>query len=403
MPQKRHRDEGRAAMSKRIGIEVSLAASEAVGLANVDVVAAYPITPQTHIVEHLSELVAGGRLDAEFVPVESEHSAISACVGAAAAGARVFTSTASQGLALMHEILFLASSMRLPIVMLVANRAVSAPINIWADHSDVMPERDTGWIQFFAEKGQDVFDLTLQSFKLAEDHRVLLPVMINMDGFSLSHVMEPITMLDQDEVEAFLPPIKPARMLDPKNPRTMGAFGAQNVYTEVKQQQEAALTGAISVVEEIWSEFGKRFGRYYSPVETLHTEDAEVVLVAMGAVAETGITAVNEMRAEGMKVGLVRIRLWRPFPFKAFFDAVNGAKAVAVMDRMLSPGGQGGPVGTEIRSAFFHHPDAPVVLNFVAGLGGREISRETFREMYARSVALEPQPQYYALLDVRMS
>ena len=213
-------------MSKRIGIEVSLATAEAVGLANVDVVPAYPITPQTHIVEHIAKLVADGRLDAEYIPVESEHSAISAAMGAAAAGARTFTSTASQGLALLHEILFAASSMRLPIVMAVANRAVSSPINVWADHSDIMPERDTGWIQLFAENGQDVFDLTIQAFKLAEDHRVLLPVIVNMDGFSLSHVIEPVILLDQEETDRFLPPINPARSLDPQKPRTMGAFGA---------------------------------------------------------------------------------------------------------------------------------------------------------------------------------
>jgi pyruvate ferredoxin oxidoreductase alpha subunit len=355
------------------------------------------------VVEHLSELVASGRLDAEFVPVESEHSAISACVGAAAAGGRVFTSTASQGLALMHEILFLASSMRLPMVMLVANRALSAPINIWADHSDIMPERDTGWVQLFAERGQDVFDLTLQAFKLSEDHRVLLPVMVSMDGFSLSHVMEPITLMGQDEADDFLPPMNPARMLDPKNPRTMGAFGAQNVYTELKQQQEAAIERAASVAEEIWSAFEERYGRRYRPVETHRTEEAEVILVTMGAVSETAITAVDEMRAEGMRVGLVRIRLWRPFPFEAFFEAVRGARALAVMDRMLTPGGQGGPVATELRSAFYERPDRPVIFNFVAGLGGREISRETFREMVARSMALEPQPRYYDLLDVRTS
>ena len=390
-------------MSKRIGIEVSLATAEAVGLANVDVVPAYPITPQTHIVEHIAKLVADGRLDAEYIPVESEHSAISAAMGAAAAGARTFTSTASQGLALMHEILFAASSMRLPIVMAVANRALSSPINIWADHSDIMPERDTGWIQLFAENGQDVFDLTIQAFKLAEDHRVLLPVIVNMDGFSLSHVIEPVILLDQEETDRFLPPINPVRLLDPQKPRTMGAFGAQNVYTEVKKQQEAALINASSVLDEIWTEFEEKFGRRYRAVETHQTEDAEVVLLTMGSIAETALTAVDEMRSEGLKVGLARIRLWRPFPFEAIFDALKGARVITVLDRMLSPGGHGGPVGTELRSAFYQRPERPLILDFVAGLGGRDIDRQTFRELVRRSIDFEPRSGFYSLLDVRVS
>lgn len=390
-------------MSKRIGIEVSLATAEAVGLANVDVVPAYPITPQTHIVEHIAKLVADGRLDAEYIPVESEHSAISAAIGAAAAGARTFTSTASQGLALMHEILFTASSMRLPIVMAVANRAVSSPINIWADHSDIMPERDTGWIQLFAENGQDVFDLTIQAFKLAEDHRVLLPVIVNMDGFSLSHVIEPVTLLDQEETDRFLPPINPVRLLDPQKPRTMGAFGAQNVYTEVKKQQEDALINASSVLEEIWTEFEEKFGKRYRAVETHQTEDAEVILLTMGSIAETALTAVDEMRSEGLKVGLARIRLWRPFPFEAIFDALKDARVITVLDRMLSPGGHGGPVGTELRSAFYQRPERPLILDFVAGLGGRDIDRQTFRELVRRSIDFEPQSGFYSLLDVRVS
>ncbi|UCG39220.1 MAG: pyruvate ferredoxin oxidoreductase [bacterium] len=390
-------------MSERVGIEVSMAAAEAVGRANVDVIPAYPITPQTHIVEHIAELVADGRLDAEYVPVESEHSAISAAVGAAAAGARTFTSTASQGLALMHEILFAASSMRLPIVMAVANRAISIPINIWADHSDIMPERDTGWVQLFAENGQDVFDLIIQAYRLAEDHRVLLPVIVNMDGFSLSHVIEPVILLDREEVDAFLPPIRPGRTLDPQKPRTMGAFGSPNVYTEVKKQQEDALIRASAVLEDIWREFETRFGRRYRAVETHKTDDAEIILVAMGSIAETAMTAVDEMREEGIRVGLARIRLWRPFPFEALFKALKGARVVTVLDRMLSPGGHGGPVGTELRSAYYQQEEKPLILDFIAGLGGRDISRETFRELVKRSLDGEPQSDFYSLLDVRVS
>jgi len=388
---------------KRTGIEVSKAAAKAIALCDVDVIPAYPITPQTHIVEELAELIANGELDAEYVAVESEHSAMSAAVGASAAGARTATSTASQGLALMHEILFIASGLRLPIVMVVANRALSVPINIWADHSDIMPERDTGWVQLFAENGQDVFDLIIQAFRLAEDRRVMLPVMVNLDGFSVSHVIEPITMLDKAEVDSFLPPCRLDRMLDPSAPRTIGAYGAQNVYTEMKMQGEAALNGAAPVMEEIWEDFSRRFGRRYKAVEEHAVDDADVVLVTMGGIGETAVTAVDEMRAEGMKVGVARIRLWRPFPREELRRLLGGKKALIVVDRILSPGAGGGPVGTEIRAAFHGLPQAPKICDAVAGLGGREINRDTFRRLAADAFEhlAEPAPAY-TLIDVRV-
>jgi pyruvate ferredoxin oxidoreductase alpha subunit len=390
-------------MNRRVGIEVSIAAAEAVGLADTDVVAAYPITPQTHIVEHLAEMVNDGRLDAEYISVESEHSALSACLGSAAIGARTFTATASQGLALMHEILFAASSLRLPMVMAVANRALSAPINIWADHSDVMPQRDTGWVQLFAENGQDVFDLILQSFRLTEDHRVLLPVMVNMDGFTLSHVIEPVSLLTKEEVSQLIPPIVPYRTLDVSHPRSIGPFGSQDVYTEVKQQQEAALLAADGVLEEIWKDFEDLFGRRYRAVETYQIEDAELALVTMGAIGETARSAVDEMRAEGISVGLARIRLWRPFPNIQLLAALGNTKTVAVIDRMLSPGAQGGPVAAEIRSLFYDRNRRPKILNFIAGLGGREVNRRTFKEVVKRAQTTKSQPRNYTLIDVRMS
>lgn len=388
-------------MSNRVGIEVSIAAAEAVGLCDVDVVAAYPITPQTHIVEHLADLVTDGGLDAEYIAVESEHSAISAVMGASAAGARTFTATASQGLALMHEILFAVSSLRLPVVMAVANRALSAPINIWADLSDVMPQRDTGWIQLFAENGQEVYDLIPQAFRLAEDHRVLLPVMVNMDGFTLSHMIEPITMMDREEMSRFLPPIVPARQLDPAHPRSIGTFGAQDVYTEAKQQQEMALQRAQHVIEEIWEDFDDCFGRRYRAVESYRADDAEVILLTMGSVSETARTAVDEMRSEGIAVGLVRIRLWRPLPQAQLREALQGAKVVAVLDRMLTPGGTGGPVGEALRSIFYDAPVRPRIHEVVAGLGGREINRHTFKEIVRQALAGEAQARQYTFLDVR--
>jgi pyruvate ferredoxin oxidoreductase alpha subunit len=388
-------------MSRRVGIEVSHAAAEAVALADVEVIAAYPITPQTHIVEDLAEMINSGSLDAEYIPVESEHSAISACLGSSAAGARTFTAAASQGLALMHEILFAASSLRLPMVMAVANRALSAPINIWADHSDIMPQRDTGWVQLFAENGQDVFDLMLHAFRLSEDSRVLLPVMINMDGFTLSHVMEPVSILSKEEVDTILPPVSFKERLDVRNPRSIGPFGAQNVYTEIKQQQEAALVGAEAVLNEIWTDFDERFGRRYNPLEAYRTDDAEVILVTMGAIGETARTAVDEMRESGIAVGLVRIRLWRPLPCEQLVSALEKAETIAVIDRMMSPGAPGGPVGLELRSVFYDREKRPKIIDFVAGLGGREINRRTFKEAVKQAQALKKQKRNYSLIDVR--
>ncbi len=373
-------------MGRRIGLEASLACSEAVKLANVDVIAAYPITPQTHIVEHLSELVADGELDAEFVPVESEHSAISACVGAAAAGARTFTSTSSQGLALMHEILFIASSLRLPIVMAVANRALSAPISIWNDHSDIMAERDIGWIQTFAENGQEVLDLVLHAYKVAEDHRVYLPVIVNLDGFTLSHVIEPIEIPDQEEVDRYLPPLEPAQKLDPEAPISMGMVGVPEVYTEAKKACFEALKNSYPVIVEHWKGFEDVFGRSYWPIETLYTDDAEAIIVTMGSLSETCMSAVEEMRADGIKAGHIRIRLWRPFPVEDFLAAIGEPKPLIVMDRALSPGAAAGPVATELRALLYAQGKDHYVANFVAGLGGRDVSREDFKAMYARAV-----------------
>jgi len=368
-------------MAKRIGMEVSIAAAEAVALADVDVIAAYPITPQTHIVEHLSELVANGHLDAEFIPVESEHSAMSCCVGSAAAGARTFTSTSSQGYALMSEICYIAAGLRLPIVMLTANRALSAPINIWNDHSDMMMSRDTGWIQTVAENGQEVLDLVFHAFRVAEDHRVLLPVMVNLDGFILSHMIEPMILLDKEEVDSYLPPYQPKLRLDPKNPVTMGPVGMPEVYTESKVAHDEALKSSLPIIIEAWKEFGDKFGRTYHPVETYKTEDAETILVSMGSISETAMTAVDAMRNAGKKVGLARIRLWRPFPHEDLIEAVKGAKSLAVIDRIMSLNGVCGPVCGEVKSILYDRNLHPKVKNYIAGLGGRDVTVQNFVEM----------------------
>jgi pyruvate ferredoxin oxidoreductase alpha subunit len=368
-------------MGKRVGMEVSIAAAEAVKQANVDVISAYPITPQTHVVEHLSELVANGELDAEFVPVESEHTAMSVCVGSEAAGARSFTCTSSQGLALMSEIVFIASGLRLPIVMIISNRTLSSPLSIWNDHSDVMSIRDCGWIQYFAENGQEVYDHVFCAYRLAEDRGVLLPVIINMDGFILSHVIEPIEFIEQEKVDRFLPPYQPLHRLHPDQPVTMGAFALPSIFAETKKAQEVALLSSMPKILETWKAFGEMTGRYYNPIETYKTEDADTLLITMGSFGETASVAVDRMREEGRSAGLVKIRLWRPFPFDAFRKAVQGAKNLVVIDRAISVGGPGGPVASEVKAALFGEESRPSIYNYVAGISGRDVSPADFVKM----------------------
>ena len=372
-------------MSKRVGMEVSIAAAEAVKQANVDVISAYPITPQTHIVEHLSELVANGELDAEFIPVESEHSALSVCLGSQAAGARSFTCTSSQGLALMSEIVYIASSLRLPLVMILANRALSAPLSIWNDHSDVMSIRDCGWIQVFTENGQEVYDHVFYAYRLAEDRDVLFPVIVNMDGFTLTHMIEPIQMLEQEKIDQFLPPYKPQYSLHPDCPITMGAFGLPAIYTEAKKMQEVALRATYPKIVETWKALGELTGRHYNPVESYHAEDADTLMVTMGSFGETASVAVDRMREQGRSVGLLKIRLWRPFPFDLFRRLSLGAKQLVVMDRAISVGGPGGPVASEVKAALYGEEKRPMIYNFVTGLGGRDVSPSDYIKMVEKA------------------
>ena len=368
-------------MGKRVGMEVSIATAEAVKQANVDVVSAYPITPQTHIVEHLSELVANGELDAEFFCVESEHSALSVCVGSQATGARSFTCTSSQGLALMSEITYIASGLRLPIVMVIANRTLSSPLSIWNDHSDVMSIRDCGWIQYFTENGQEVYDHIFIAYRLGEDRNVLLPVIVNMDGFILSHVIEPIELLEQEKVDQFLPPYQPLHRLHPDQPVTMGAFALPSIFAETKKAQEVALLSSMPKILETWKAFGDLTGRYYKPIETYRAEDAETLLITMGSCGETASVAVDQMRGEGRSVGLIKIRLWRPFPFDDFRKAVLNAKQLVVIDRAISIGGPGGPVASEVKAAIYGEENRPDVYDFVAGISGRDVSPSDYVKM----------------------
>lgn len=390
-------------MGERIGIEVSQAIAEAAMLSNVDVVAAYPITPQTHIVEHLAELVASGELDAEYIPVESEHSAMSACLGAVATGARTFTATAGQGLELMHEVLYVASSMRLPVIMSVANRALSGPLNVWGDQSDLMSVRDTGWIQIVAANGQEAVDNVICAFAIGEDRRVLLPVMVHVDGFYLTHVIEPIIMPEREEVDRFIPPYDYPLPLDTEKPVTMGAFAPPVLYPETKKAQDVNLRGAMPVILEHWDRFGKAFGRQYGPLAHYRSEGAKTLLLTMGSISETASAAVDKMRDEGKDVGLVQLRLWRPFPFAEFRNAVRDADLLVVVDRAISFGGPGGPFCSEVRAALYAEEKRPKVTGFVAGLGGRDITVVGFEEMVARGmeIAESGTEQEYEMYGVR--
>jgi len=375
-------------MATRIGVEVSIAVADAVKMCNVDVVAAYPITPQTHIVEHLAELVANGELDAEYIPVESEHSAMSACLGSAASGARTFTATSSQGLALMNEVLYVASGMRLPVIMAVANRALSAPLSIWCDHSDMMSVRDTGWIQIVTENGQQVVDNTIIAFRIAEDPRVLLPTMVHLDGFNLTHVIEPIIFPEQAEVDKFLPKNRFPLPLNPDRPVAMGDFAPPAIFMETKWAQEVNLRNSRKVILQVWDEFNKIFGRQYYPVEKYHSDGAKVLLMTMGSSGETASVAIDELRDEGMDVGQVRLRLWRPFPFEELREAIKDADVLIVMDRAISFGGPGGPVASEVKAALYNQAKRPKVVSFVISLGGRDTTVAGFKDIVRKGVEI---------------
>ena len=387
------------AKRKRIGMEVALAAAEAVGMCNVDVAAVYPITPQSHIAEHLSELVADGKTDTEYVTVESEHTSMSVCIGASATGARAYTATCAQGLMLMHELLPIASAMRCPIVMSVANRPVNAPLNILSDHSDIMPQRDSGWIVIFSENGQEVVDLTLQAYRIAEDKDVMLPVIICIDGFILTHMVEPMEFPDQEDIDKFLPPYKPYATLHPDKPLTMGAFAMPDFFPQMMKAKDMALLNSKKTIVKVWDEWERKFGRRYRPVETYRTDGAEVILVTMGSMSETAELGVDELRDKGVSVGLVKIRLWRPFPSDELKAAVKGARILAVMDRAVSPGTGGGPVFTDVKGAFYGEKSRPLIVNYVMGLGGVDVTVGDFVKMGEKAAkAKKEEYEFYGVM-----
>jgi len=390
-------------MSKRVGLEASHAAAEAAKMADVDVIAAYPITPQTHIPERLAEMVADGELNAAYIPVESEHSAMSTCLGAAAVGARTFTATAGPGLEYMHNVLYVASAMRLPVVMTVANRALSAPLSIWGDHSDAMSVRDTGWIQVFCQNSQEAFDMTLWAFRAGEDPRVLLPVMVHFDGFHLTHVTEPVILPEQEEVDRFLPKFHYPFALDPDKPMTLGAFAPPDIYSEAKIAQEVASRKSKDVIIQGFKEFGDIFGRYYHPIEPYKTEGAETLLLTMGSFSETAKTVIDTKKDRGESLGLINLRLWRPFPFEELHQAVNSAKTLIVFDRCISFGGPGGPVSSEIRSALYSGKNRPTVVSFIGGLGGRDMSAKDFEYVIdrGREIAKKGSEELFETVGIR--
>jgi pyruvate/2-oxoacid:ferredoxin oxidoreductase alpha subunit len=352
------------------------AVSWGVQLASAEVISAYPITPQTQIVEELSEMCSSGRLAARFIKVESEHSAMAAVIGASAAGARAFTATSSQGLALMHEMLHWASGSRLPIVMADVNRALGPGWNIWTDQSDSLSQRDTGWVQLYCETNQEVLDTTVMAFKLAETLDV--PVMLVLDAFFLSHTSEPVDIPSQEDVDEFLPKRQPRYRLDVDDPHSFGALVKPEDYMEMRFHLQQSMGDVPAMYEGIEREWESLFGRRYGAIEEYRSEDAETVLVTSGSVTSTARTVVDERRARGERVGLVKIKMFRPFPVSLLRNALGGAARVAVLDRNLSPG-RGGIFAEELRAALYDLPEGarPSVHGLVLGLGGRDVTPET--------------------------
>jgi pyruvate ferredoxin oxidoreductase alpha subunit len=383
-------------------VEGSYAVAHAVMCCRPDVISAYPITPQTHIVEDLSKMVADGELDSEFLTVDSEFSALSVLIGASAAGARSYSSTTSQGLALMYEVLYNVSGMRLPIVMNVANRALGAPLNIWNDQQDSIGARDVGWLQIYVENVQEAVDATLQAYKIAEDAQIRTPIMVCMDGFILTHVYEPVELLDKERAKEFLPAYQPPAILDPANPKTFGSFADPSTYTEFRYQQFEAQLKALTKIEDVAREFEETFGRYYGGLlDSYLADDAEVVIVTLGSVIGTIKDAIDAMRSEGKKVGLVKVRSYRPFPVQALRKALKDASVIAVVEKDVSIGSEAGLV-TDLKAAFYNSNIKAPIIGFAAGLGGRDITIKDIRTIVAKAESAQKAIESeFEFLDLR--
>jgi len=355
-------------------IEGSHAVSHAVMLSRVQVICAYPITPQTHIVEKLSDLCSTGEMQAKFLKVESEHSAMAGCIGASAVGARAFTASSSQGLALMHELLHWAAGARLPIVMANVNRSLGAPWNIWCDQTDSLSQRDTGWLQFYCESSQEALDTVIQAYKISE--KISLPSMVVLDAFYLSHTFEPVNIPDQGRVDRFLPPYEPKYRLDPKVPRSFSGLTPPDLFTEMRYQIQEAMEEAKKVILHVDEEFDALFGRRYGLVEGYRLEDAELVLVTSGTAASTARDVIDQYRDDGKPVGLLKVRTFRPFPSEEIRKALKNVSKVAVIDRNISFG-MGGVFAEELKSVYGNEEEGPIIFGYIAGLGGRDITKET--------------------------
>jgi len=367
-------------------------------LARAQVIAAYPITPQTSIIEKLATFCADGEMEARFIKVESEHSAMAACIGASAAGARAFTATSGQGLLLMHEVVHWAAGARLPIVMGVVNRAIGPGWNIWTDQNDTLSQRDTGWLQFYCETNQEVLDTTIQAVKIAET--VFLPAMVVLDAFLLSHTSEPVDIPDQAEVDAFLPPYRPELKLDLDDPRAFGALVLPSDYMEMRYKIQKAMERAVGVAEAVDHEWGERFGRSWGLVERYRLDDAEIALVTSGTVTGTSRVVVDELRDKGLKIGLLKVRMFRPFPHEKVRQALAGIEKVAVIDRNISFG-DSGVFAQEVRAALYNADERPPVFDFVTGLGGRDIVPATIREIVDYTVAHDAPVEEFTWIGVK--
>ncbi|HII67040.1 MAG TPA: pyruvate ferredoxin oxidoreductase [Thermococcaceae archaeon] len=369
-------------MPKKV-ISGNYAAAYAAKHARVEVVAAYPITPQTSIIEKIAEFIANGEVEnLEYVPVESEHSAMAACIGASAAGARTFTATSAQGLALMHEMLHWAAGARLPVVMVDVNRAMAPPWSVWDDQTDSLAQRDTGWLQFYAENNQEVYDGVLMAFKIGEHEKVNLPVMVIESAFILSHTYDIVDMLEQEEVDEFLPPRKPLYSLtDFDNPFSIGALGTPADYYEFRYKIAKAMEEAKKIIKEVGKEFGEKFGRDYSQmIELYKTEDADIVFMGMGSLMGTVKEAVDILRSEGYKVGAAKVRWFRPFPREELYELAKSVEGIAVLDRNFSFG-QEGILFNEAKGILYNTDANPIMKNYIVGLGGRDLTVNDVRKI----------------------
>ncbi len=353
--------------------------------ARTQVIAAYPITPQTTIIEELASLVSDGKLDARFIKVESEHSALAACIGAQQAGARSFTATSAQGLALMHELIHWASLARLPIVMADVNRAMAPGWTIWTDQNDSLSERDTGWLQFYCESNQEVFDTVLLAYKIGE--AIKLPVMLILDAFFLSHTAEAVNIPEPEEADAFLPPYEGDLIVDVENPRAFGGMAGVDYYQEFRYMQHEAMLEGVKVIEEVGKEFGESFGRHYGLIEPYRCEDAEAIIVTSGTVTSTARDVIDQWRDRGESVGLLKMRTLRPFPIDLVREALRGVPKVGIIDRNICPG-YGGIWAQEIKAAMYDldPSDRPDIYGFIAGLGGRDVTPITIDEILTKTL-----------------